>query len=103
MPWRETDPMTERMQFITAYLSQSYSMTELCERFGIGRNTGYKWVRRITALSVSRWRWQQPSWRRNGRLRAGGHARSCPILGGGAPSLPSLRRAPLARSSSVRG
>jgi transposase len=40
--------MTERVQFIAAYLSQGYSMTELCERFGIRRNTGYKWVRRYT-------------------------------------------------------
>jgi transposase len=46
MPWKETDPMTERLQFIAAYLNQVYSMTELCERFGIRRNTGYKWVRR---------------------------------------------------------
>jgi putative transposase len=46
MPWNETDPMTERVQFIAAYWSQMYSMTELCERFGIRRNTGYKWVRR---------------------------------------------------------
>jgi putative transposase len=48
MPWKETDPMLERTQFIAAYLSQVYSMTELCERFGIRRNTGYKWVRRYT-------------------------------------------------------
>jgi putative transposase len=46
MPWQETDPMTERLQFITTYLSQVYSMTERCERFGIRRTTGYKWVRR---------------------------------------------------------
>jgi putative transposase len=48
MPWKETNPMNERVQFIAAYLSQVYSMTELCERFGIRRNTGYKWVRRYT-------------------------------------------------------
>jgi putative transposase len=46
MPWKETDPMTERVQFMAAYLSQMYSMTELCERFGIRRNTGDKWVHR---------------------------------------------------------
>ena len=48
MPWKETDPMFERTQFIAAYLSQVYSMTELCERFDIRRNTGDKWVRRST-------------------------------------------------------
>jgi len=52
MPWKETDPMNERVQFIAAYLSQVYSMTELCERFGIRRNTGYKWVRRYTEQGV---------------------------------------------------
>jgi putative transposase len=52
MPWKETDPMKERVQFIAAYLSEVYSMTELCERFGIRRNTGYKWVRRYTEQGV---------------------------------------------------
>jgi putative transposase len=46
MPWKETDPMHERVQFIAAYLNPVYSMTELCEPFGIRRNTGYQWVRR---------------------------------------------------------
>jgi putative transposase len=53
MPWKETDPMTERLQFIATYLSQVYSMTELCERFGIRRNTGYQWVRRYTAQGLA--------------------------------------------------
>ncbi len=53
MPWRETDPMNERVQFIAAYLSQCYSITELCERFGIRRNTGYKWVRRYTEQGLA--------------------------------------------------
>jgi transposase-like protein len=48
MPGKETDPMTERLHFIAAYLPQVYSMTELCERFGIRRHTGSKWVRRDT-------------------------------------------------------
>src|SRR5687767_7575861 len=49
MPWKETDPMNERVPFIAAYLSEVYSMTELCERVGIRRHTGDKWVRRYTA------------------------------------------------------
>jgi putative transposase len=53
MPWKETDPMTERLQFIAAYLSHVYSMTEPCERFGIRRNTGYKWVRRYTTEGLA--------------------------------------------------
>ena len=38
--------MLERPQCIAADLSHVSSMTELCERFGIRRNTGYTWVRR---------------------------------------------------------
>ena len=53
MPWKETDPMTERLQFIAAYLNHVYSMTELCERFGIRRNTGYTWVRRYTTEGLA--------------------------------------------------
>src|SRR5688500_531548 len=41
MPWLETDVMKERIRFVLAYESQLYSMTELCERFGISRQTGH--------------------------------------------------------------
>jgi hypothetical protein len=40
MPWKETDPMTERLRCIAANLNQVYSMIDLCERFGIRRHTG---------------------------------------------------------------
>jgi putative transposase len=46
MPWTHTDPMTERHKFILAHEDQLFSMTELCQRFGISRKTGYKWLRR---------------------------------------------------------
>lgn len=46
MPWNETDPVTERLRFITAYQSQLYSMSELCRHFGTSRKTGYKWIAR---------------------------------------------------------
>ena len=46
MPWRESDVMTERLQFIAAHRSGLYEMTELCTRFGISRKTGYKLVAR---------------------------------------------------------
>ena len=38
--------MDERKKFIEAYRSCAWSMTELCERFGVSRPTGYKWVDR---------------------------------------------------------
>ena len=47
MPWNETSPMTERMRFITLHQEGFYSMSELCQRFGISRQTGYKWLGRF--------------------------------------------------------
>jgi putative transposase len=46
MPWQSTDPMRERLKFITAHESRCYSMSELCRRFGISRETGYTWLAR---------------------------------------------------------
>lgn len=46
MPWTDTDPMTERHKFILAREEGLFTMTELCERFGISRKTGYKWLNR---------------------------------------------------------
>lgn len=46
MPWRVTEPMQERMQFVMEALRGTFTMTELCERYGVSRKTGYKWVKR---------------------------------------------------------
>lgn len=47
MPWLQTDPMFERARFLDAHQTGLYSMTELCQRFGISRKTGYKWLARF--------------------------------------------------------
>ncbi len=52
MPWRETSPMDERMQFVTEYRSGLFTMTELATQYGISRRTGYKWVDRYDAAGV---------------------------------------------------
>ena len=44
MPWSETKPMNQKMQFIADYLRQMLDMTELCQLYGISRKTGYKWI-----------------------------------------------------------
>ena len=46
MPWRESCAMDERMRFIVDCRSNEWTMTELCERYEISRNTGYKWLGR---------------------------------------------------------
>lgn len=46
MPWRKTSPMNEKMHFIADYLRDVFTITELCEHYGISRKTGYKWIDR---------------------------------------------------------
>ena len=46
MPWTETAPMNERMRFVTDWERDLYSMVELCERYGVSRKTGDKWIAR---------------------------------------------------------
>src|SRR5579859_1878744 len=43
MPWMETNTWEERQRFVAALASAQWTMSELCERFGISRPTGYKW------------------------------------------------------------
>ena len=47
MPWLEIAPMEQRARFIADVRAGLYSMTELCERYGISRKSGYKWVERV--------------------------------------------------------
>lgn len=53
MPWKETDTMHQRLLFTADYDKQIYSMTELCERYGISRKTGYKWLSRYQQQGLS--------------------------------------------------
>jgi transposase InsO family protein len=52
MPWNERTQMDERVRFIAALSSCEYTMTELCEVFGISRKTGYKWADRYLEEGV---------------------------------------------------
>lgn len=49
MPWSATCPMDERARFVRDAFSDCFTMTELCERYGISRKTGYKWIKRNQA------------------------------------------------------
>ncbi len=46
MPWNCTDAMKQRTRFVLNHEDGLYTMTELCERFGVSRKTGYKWLDR---------------------------------------------------------
>jgi transposase InsO family protein len=45
----ETTTVDERARFASDYVTGQWSMTELCERYGVTRPTGYKWVARYRA------------------------------------------------------
>ncbi len=47
MPWKECGAMEERMRFIVDWERLGLPFQELCERYGISRPTGYKWVERF--------------------------------------------------------
>ncbi len=49
MPWQETDAMTERLEFVYDAMRGLYTMRELCDRHGIVRSNGYKWLERFDA------------------------------------------------------
>jgi transposase InsO family protein len=46
MGWSETNRMDERARFAREAMQGSFSMSELCYRYGISRKTGYKWIER---------------------------------------------------------
>jgi len=52
MPWKETDSMKERVNFVLEWEKRwnagegKLNFAELCREFGISRQVGYDWVRR---------------------------------------------------------
>jgi len=46
VPWRESDRVSERLEFVRLAESGSVSFAELCRRFGVSRQTGYVWLQR---------------------------------------------------------
>lgn len=54
MPWKETRVVDQRVEFIAAVHEQERqagrcNLAEACRRFGISRDTGYKWLARYDA------------------------------------------------------
>lgn len=46
MPWQEQSTMSLRYEFVRLAGREGANVQELCRRFGISRQTGYKWLRR---------------------------------------------------------
>ena len=51
--------MDEKLSFVLAYLRGEWSMSALCEEYGISRKTGYKWVSRYRPTGWRVW-WSGP-------------------------------------------
>ena len=47
MPWRTGGVMDEKLRFVFEYQRDEQTMTELCQRYEIARETGYVWLRRF--------------------------------------------------------
>ncbi len=49
MPWNEVSVMDQRREFVRLALQDGANRRELCRRFGISPDVGYKWLRRWQA------------------------------------------------------
>lgn len=47
MPFREVSKLEQRHEFVRLVVSEGTSISALCKRFGISRETGYYWLRRF--------------------------------------------------------
>ena len=52
MPWRETSPMEQRLEFVREYETELFTMTELALQYGISRKTAYKWLDQYEAMGA---------------------------------------------------
>ncbi len=56
MPWKEVTQMEELIRFVTLARGGQFTITDLCEQFGISRKTGYKHLERYAATGLVRLR-----------------------------------------------
>jgi len=49
MPWQERSVMSERQEFVAFARQEGATISGLCERYGISRKTGYKWLTRAAS------------------------------------------------------
>ena len=53
MPWREMSIVNQREEFVRLAVADGANRSELCRRFGISRNKGYKWIARYRAEGLA--------------------------------------------------
>lgn len=47
MPWQKVEPMSEKERFVNLALTGRFTISKLCEDFGISRKTGHKYIARF--------------------------------------------------------
>jgi putative transposase len=52
MPWRKTNQVNERLRFVAQAQEGLYDHAELCERYGVSRQTGYTTLKHYGELGV---------------------------------------------------
>lgn len=60
MPWQEMSTMEQREEFVRLARLEGVNRRELCRRFGISPQTGYKWLNRFEAGDVLEDRSRRP-------------------------------------------
>ena len=73
MVWRETSVMDERLEFCRLAGLEGANVSALCRRFGISRQTGHVWLRRLRAGEAPGDRSRRPHsspWRTDAGLEA---------------------------------
>ncbi len=53
MPWRELSIVDQREEFVRLASAEGANRSELCRRFGISRDKGYKWLARYQAEGLA--------------------------------------------------
>ena len=49
MPWKASDTVSLRQEFVELAMREDANIARLCRRFGVSRQTGYKWIGRFVA------------------------------------------------------
>ena len=52
MPWMTETPMEQKQRFVALAQSGHFTVSELCEEFGISRKSGHKWIKRYAESGV---------------------------------------------------
>ena len=53
MPWKEVEPMEERLSFILRVKDGGVNFSSICKEYGVSRKTGYELLRRYRAEGMS--------------------------------------------------